>query len=727
MNFKRIDIRLFLSLFIILLITFISFLPVINAGLTNWDDDQYITGNKGIRNLSPENIKEMFNIFFDKNVPFHQTLYTPLVHLSYGIEYHFFGFNPSVNHITNLVLHLINTMLVFCLIFMITEDRGRSFLVSMFFGIHPVHVESVAWISERKDVLYSFFYLLSLIAYTYYQKKHGTIYYYFSLFLFLLSLLSKPMAMTLPFILLLFDYFKNRRFNKYTILEKIPYFILSGLCVVIIFTIGSQVKPDEDVKALGIYNIFIASYGIMLYIYKFLLPLRLSAIYPHLEWNKIPVIFWISPVIIFLTLGLVIYSGKYTGKIIFGFMFFFISILPVSQIITLHPGIINDRYMYISSLGLLYLFSEGFFLLYERKKISSFITAILVVIIMSFSFLTAERCKVWKDSLSLWNDVLSKYPGAVQAYANRGNIYRQKGEYNKALSDFTEALRLKPFKAEFYATRGSIYTEIKEYDRAMADLNYSLKLKPDLAGAYLNRGNLYRAKGEYNKAISDYTEALKLKPDYAEVYYNRALVYDVLKDYNKSLADYSMSVEYKPDYAEALYNRAIVYDILKDYDKAIADFTGAIEYKSDYVEAYQNRGNIYYKTGMYDNALNDFNQLLTIDPDFAGGYISRGTVYIEMSRFSDALIDFNKAIELDSHSVEALNGRGTVYGLMNYYERAIDDFTEALSVDKNSVQSYYNRAFTYMKKGDFKQAREDVKKLEASGYKVDKSVFKEIY
>ncbi len=724
---KYIDRRLFLCLFIILLITFISFFPVINADLTNWDDNHYITGNKMIMSLSPENIKEMFKIFFDKNVPFQQTLYTPLVHLSYGIEYYFFGFNPSVNHRTNLILHLINTMVVFFLIYMITEDRGKSFFVSLFFGIHPLHVESVAWISERKDVLYSFFYLLSLITYNYYQKEHGKIYYYFSIFLFSLSILSKPMAMTLPFILLLFDYLKKRSFSKYTIIEKIPYFIISFLCVIITFTISSRVKPEEEVKLLSIYNIFIASYGIMLYIYKFLLPFRLSAIYPHLEWNKIPVIFWISPFIILLALAFVIYSGKYTGRIIFGFMFFFITILPVSQIITLHPGIINDRYMYIASIGLLYLFSEGFFSLYERKKFKNFITVILVVIIISFSFLTRERCKVWKDSLSLWNDVLLKYPNAMQAYTNRGNIYREKGEYNKALSDFTEALRLKPYKAELYATRSNIYTELKEYDKAIADLNYALKLKPDLPGAYLNRGNLYRLKGDYNKAISDYSEALKLKPDYAEVYYNRAVVYDILKDYNKSLADYTGAIEYKPDYVEALYNRAIIYDMAGDYNKALADLTQAIKYKADYIEAYQNRGNIYYKTGMYDNAFNDFNRLLTINPGFAKGYISRGTIYTDTGRYSDALKDFNKAIEIDPHSIEAFNGRGTVYGLMSDYNRAIEDFTKALSIDKNSVQSYYNRAFTYMKKGDYTKAREDVKKLESSGYKVDKSVFKEIY
>ncbi|MEQ8220879.1 MAG: tetratricopeptide repeat protein [Candidatus Eremiobacterota bacterium] len=690
---KYIDRRLFLCLIIILLITFISFLPVINADITNWDDNHYITGNKMILSLSPENIKEMFKIFFDKNVPFQQTLYTPLVHLSYGIEYYFFGFNPSVNHRTNLILHLINTMLVFWLVFMITEDRGKSFLVSLFFGIHPVHVESVAWISERKDVLYSFFYLLSLITYNYYQKEHGKIYYYFSIFLFSLSILSKPMAMTLPFILLLFDYLKKRRFSKYTIIEKIPYFIISFICVIITFIIGSQVTPEEEIKSFSIYNIFIASYGMMLYLYKFLLPLRLSAIYPHLEWNKIPVIFWMSPFIILLALAFVIYSGKYTEKIIFGFMFFFISILPVSQIITLHPGIINDRYMYIASIGLLYLFSEGFFSLYERKKFKNFITVILFLIIISFSFLTRERCKVWEDSLSLWNDVLSKYPNAMQAYANRGNIYREKGEYNKALSDFTEAIRLKPYKAEIYATRGSIYTELKEYGKAMDDLNHALKLKPDLSGAYLNRGNLYRLKGDNNKAISDYNEALK----------------------------------FTPDYAGALYNRAIIYDMAGDYNKAIADLTQAIKYKADYVEAYQDRGNIYYKTGNHDNALNDFNRLLILNPGAARGYIMRGNIYTDTNRYSEALMDFNKAIEIEPRSIEAFNGRGTVYGLMNDYDRAIDDFTKALSVDKNSIQSYYNRAFTYMKKGDCKKAGEDVKKLESLGYKVDKSVFKEIY
>jgi len=718
MNIKRITdstcSKIVLSIFFISLITFIAFLPSFNNGFTNWDDGIYVHNNRMIQDLCWKNIKLIFTSFY-------ATFYHPITLLSYAIEYHFFQLNPFIYHVTNFVFHLLNTMLVFWFIFVITGKIFPSFITSVLFGIHPLHVESVAWIAERKDVLCTFFFLGTLISYIYYRKHGIRQFYYISIFIFIMSLLSKPIAITIPFIIILCDYILDKKNNIRGFLEKIPFFLLTVAFIYI--TIRSTHYADK--MSYGYNNILVPSYALVFYMVKLFLPLNLSAIYPYPS-NILSFKFLISPVIILISFFILIYFRQ-RRKIIFAFAFFFINLLPVLQIVPNTCAVAADRYTYIPSIGIFYIVGEFFLWIYSRKNSQVIRTAsiiILIVIIFILSYLTYNRCGIWKDNITLWNDVLSQYPDVLQGCVNRGDAYKANGEYDKAIADYSRALKIDPLRAEVYASRGHMYTELKEYDKAIADLDYSLKLKPELSGAYLNRGNLYRVKGDYNKAISDYSEALKLKPDYIEVLYNRAIVYDILKDYSKSMSDYTMAIEYKPDYIEALYNRAIVYDILKDYDKALSDFTQAIKYKADYVEAYQNRGNIYYKTGMYDNALNDFNQLLAIDPAFAKGYISRGTIYTDRNRYSDALIDFNKAIEIDPHDIEAFNGRGTVYGLMNDYDRAIEDFTKALSIDKNSIQSYYNRAFTYMKKGEYKKAREDVKKLEDLGYKVDKSVFK---
>src|SRR3989339_423851 len=210
------------SVCLILIVTFISYHSSIKNDFVNWDDNLYITGTNKIRELS---LKSIVNFF-----------------TSFDIEYKFFKLNPHAYHLTNLILHLINCLLVFWLIVLLSKKASVSFIVALLFGIHPLHVESVAWISERKDVLYALFYLGSIISYIYYlkgetlhfiqgdskkQNDGGKKYYYYSIFLFLLSLLSKSMAVTLPFVLILTDYLNNKKINKNTLKEKIPFFILS--------------------------------------------------------------------------------------------------------------------------------------------------------------------------------------------------------------------------------------------------------------------------------------------------------------------------------------------------------------------------------------------------------------------------------------------------------------------------------------------------------------------
>ncbi|MEQ8168103.1 MAG: tetratricopeptide repeat protein [Candidatus Eremiobacterota bacterium] len=717
---KKLDIpffNIFASIFFISLITFIAFIPSFNNGFTNWDDGIYIYNNRMIQDLSWKNIKLIFTTFY-------ATFYHPITLLTYAIDYHFSGLDPFIYHVTNFVFHLLNTLLVFWFIFLITGRVSPSFITSVLFGIHPLHVESVAWVSERKDVVSTLFFLGTLISYIYYRKNDVKQFYYISIVIFIMSLLSKPIAITIPFMIILCDYILEKKNNISTFLEKIPFFLMALVFVYI--TMCSTHYADNI--SYGYNSILIPSYALVFYMVKLFLPVHLSAIYPY-PTNIFTFKFLISPLIIIISFFILIYLRN-RRKIIFAFTFFFINLLPVLQIVPNTCAVAADRYVYIPSIGIFYLVGEFFLWIYSLKNspvIKIMSGVVLITIILILSYLTYHRCGVWKDNFTLWNDVLSQYPYILQAYVNRGDAYKKIGEHEKAIADLNQALNIDPRRAEVYATRGSIYMEIKEYDKSMADLNYALKLKSDLPAAYINRGNLYRLKGDYNKAISDYREALKLKPGYVEVYYNRAVLYDIMKDYNKSLADYTRAIEYKPDYVEALYNRGIIYDMAGDYNKAIADFTQAIKYKADYLEAYQNRGNIYYKTGNHDNALNDFNRLLTLKPEFTKGYISRGTVYADKNRYSDALTDFNKAIEIDPRSIEAFNGRGAVYGLMNEYDRAIDDFTEAISLDETSIQSYYNRAFTYMKKGDFKEARKDVEKLAKLGYKVDKSVFKGIY
>ncbi|MEQ8223117.1 MAG: tetratricopeptide repeat protein [Candidatus Eremiobacterota bacterium] len=494
-------IRLFILL--IVFITVLSFSPCLKNGFTEWDDQAYVIHNEMIRSLSLENIKNIFSISGVRgDIPFVKSLYHPLPFLTYAVEYHFFQFNPSVYHCTNIILHVLNTLLVFWMIFILTDNVIVAFITAIFFGVHPLRVESVAWIAERKDVLYSFFFLASLICYIYYMKKRAYNYYYLSLFMFLLSLFSKPMAVTLPFVLFLFDYFMERKFTVSNITARILYFLLSGIFIIIQGFIILLNRDPEARHYTFFYNICIASHGIIFYTGKLLIPVKLACIYPHPSGYILPPFFIASLFITPLLFLLIIFSRRYTKKVIFGSLFFLITLLPVSQLIPVPPGIAADRYTYIPSIGFSYIIAEGFYWLYNKYN-KVLLLIILSLLICTLSFLTWNRCNVWSDNITLWSDTLRKYPDNFIPYYNRGCAYYGEEEYDRAIADFSKAIEMNPL-----------------YEKS-----------------YYNRANAYGRSGEYDKAISDYTQALKLNPDYKEAYYYRGISYARAGDHEKSRAD----------------------------------------------------------------------------------------------------------------------------------------------------------------------------------------------
>jgi len=352
--FLKKQIKLFLPLIAILFITYLSFSPSIKAGFINWDDNEYVTENPDIRSLSFDNIKKISSSFY-------VGCYLPITMLSYSIEYHYYKLDPHIYHSVNLILHLINCLLVYWLFILLCRNKFIAFAVALLFGIHPLHVESVAWISERKDLLYSLFFILSLIFYIYYresEKRDRKIlkYYFLSIISFLLSLFSKPMAVSLPIILLLIDYLFHTPIKAKIFTEKISFFLLS-LIFGIVAILGQQTAGATSSKSTFALadNILIACHGIILYLYKLIIPINLSAIYPYPKSVMSSCI--LSPFILLIIFGGVIYSLKYTRKILFGFLFFLITILPVLKLVPIGYAMIADRYTYIPYLGIFYIIS----------------------------------------------------------------------------------------------------------------------------------------------------------------------------------------------------------------------------------------------------------------------------------------------------------------------------------------------------------------------------------
>ncbi len=565
---------------LILIIAFAVFFPSLRSGFVNWDDDSYIIEDTLMQNLSWQNVKTIFTSPQLDN-------YHPLSRLSYALEYHFFKQKPFIYHLNNLILHLFNCILVFWFILLLSENIFISFITAILFGIHPLHVESVVWVSERRDVLYSLFFLSALISYLYYIKTRIKKCYYLSIGLFVLSLLSKAMAVTLPFILILIDYLFYNKAGKASFKNKAPFFIITILLSIITLIIRIQAGDYLGKNTLNLYhNIAVACFSLLFYLNKVLMPVKLACIYPY-NYSDIyffhRIFFFILSTLIILLAGTVILS-KYSKKIIFGTGFFIITIFPVIQLIPSSGAmsVVSDRYSYIPAIGLFYTFASVLYWIYKKKHkyekaAKTLIQIILIGIISALSILTYNRCQVWKDSISLWDDVLKNYPNVATAYNSRGVEYLLKGEHAKAYADFMSALSIDQNYYEAYFNLGSLYSSEGNDNEAVKLINKTLQINPDYLKAYEMLIAIYGRAGRHSEVIKTCERVIQLKHNYIQAYINLCSAYGNLGDFQEAIVYGVKAIAIDPKSGLAHMNLSAAYFYSKRFDSAIRHCDEAIQ------------------------------------------------------------------------------------------------------------------------------------------------------
>ncbi len=615
--------KITLSLIFLLLITFLIFSPAINNDFTNWDDPEYVTENTLIRDLSSRNLKKIFTEVFATN-------YNPLVFLSFAVEYHFFQLDPRIYHLTNVLIHGINVILVFGTIYALTKQIPPSLLTALFFGIHPLRVESVAWVAERKDVLMAFFFLSALMSYLFYLRAERKRFSWWltTFILFLLAVLSKSAAVIFPAALFLFDSYHCRKLNPAVILEKIPFFTVS-LIFGLIALEHAQTIPflSEDNTLTGWQRLIFAAYQIGFYFWKTIFPVSLSARYPY-RFNELTGLFCLA-VLVYLFMFLVKWRNHHLFKVIlWGGLFFLINIVLVLPISPRFAIALSDRYMYLPSIGLFFLMIQGIRYywnhpLFNQRFLKSILISFFAVYTAWWGFLTFQRNLIWRDSEVLWTDVIQKFPQLPVAYQNRGEYFLRQKRYSEARRDFVKAVELYPQNALAYNNlgvilaeqnapegardyfiralsvdpyyidalnnRGNAYILLKRWDLAKSDFDRVLSLNDQNVKGYVNRGHVYRLMKEFDLALKEFQKAQAINPGFAEIYLNRGTVYGQKGEYEKAIQDYSRAIEINPELILAYYNRAVVWALKKNWPLARGDFNHArrLGLGNQYVEQFQ--------------------------------------------------------------------------------------------------------------------------------------------
>jgi protein O-mannosyl-transferase len=552
--------------------------------------------------------------------------YHPLVIISYAWEYFFFGLNPAPYHIINLVIHLLNCMLVFYFILRLNHSIPVAFITGLLFGIHPLHVESVAWISERKDVLYAFFYMISLICYlSYLEKRPGYKYYFSALFFYLLSILSKPMAVTLPLILFLMDYFHNRKIDYRAIIEKIPFFALSVLSGVATLS-AQRLSVHSDPAFAFPVSILVASHGLLFYLFKTILPVKLTALYRYPLDNNIllHIEYIIAPVIVFVLALLIFYSTKYRKKAVWGGLFYFVTLLPVIQLLPIGMAVASDRYTYVPLIGIFYILSE-FFVWTWQKTLSKYAYLKAIVIVLSFAivlqllFLTHCLCGVWKDGVSLWSNVVKHYPQTDVAYNNRGSAYYTLKEYDKALQDFLVAIQMNPHYAAAYNNICGLYSTKNEHEKALPYCMTSLKINPAEPNTYLILGDIYWLSDK-SLSVEMYKKSISLSSYYSVGHTRLCNAYMSLQKYDDAYPICFEAIKYNPDDVAFCNNVGNLYLNIKQYGRALSFYLQALSTNPDLPEVHNNLAVLYYYLNDYKASIKHFNAAVAlghkVDPEF---------------------------------------------------------------------------------------------------------------
>ena len=622
---------------LIILATAISYSNSLKNGFVNWDDDTHVYANQDIRNLDGPAVRTFFTSYYLK-------MYAPVTMISYALDYKIGGLDPAVYHRTNLIIHLLNAALVFFFLYRLTGKKAVAVISALFFGIHPLHVESVAWISERKDLLYVFFYLGGLIAWI--GRRDGKMprtCYGLALFLFILSLLSKSSAVTFPLILLLIDFYREPHFSdspaRKTLihcLDKIPFFLLA--IAFGILSLFSQKVIGTDVDYVVGYTVidraFMGAYALTFYLIESVFPWKLSAIHPMpiKPGGFLPVSYYLSIVVVIGFVALfvkVIRSYRDTrrfsmpskaGEIhfiykdaLFGLLFFLFTISLI-LFIPVGSAIVAERYTYLPYIGLFMIPGRllTYFYLAGSKSRRYVLTAAVVSAAVLFSGMTYARNRVWKDSMTLFSDTIKKNPDASVAYNNRGNLLMEQEDFEGAMDDFNKAIELKNFDA--YNNRGILKNRIKDYKNALDDFNLA-----------------ERSSGG----------------DKAKVLYNRGIAKLNLGDFRGAEEDFSGAIGINPRYADAWSNRGFVrYEKLSDAYGAITDFDEAIRLDPDDPYTVFNRGNALLISGKIAEALADYDRVIERAPQFATAHVNRGAALLQSGRLDAACQSWEKASEL---------------------------------------------------------------------------------
>ncbi len=702
--------------------TLVVYWPVTGHEFVNYDDTDYVTANSYVQaGLSAKGLAWVWRSEVARN-------WHPVTMLSHMLDCQLYGIKPGGHHVTSLLFHIANTLLLFFLLQKMTGALWRSGVVAALFALHPLHVESVAWVAERKDVLSTFFFLLTLGAYARYAEGRGEKtenrrpkaegnpksdvrspnrrlpisicrgrYYWLALGFFALGLMSKPMLVTVPFVLLLLDYWPLCRRQKAEgrsqnyascitqpvslltrqsqvfplFVEKLPFFLLSAVSCVITFRVQQSGGAVLDVTNFPLSaRVANALMSYVRYLGKMLWPEDLAALYlrkaPWPSWQVA-----LAAIALVAASAAVIRLARRRPYLAVGWFWYLGTLVPVIGLVQVGMQSMADRYTYIPLIGIFIALAWGGWELactWRQRRVGLQIATALVL--AACMVLTRKQVSWWKDSETLFQRMITSVEGNYMAHYNLGNLYSRQDNLAEAAQHYEAALKAEPNYAEAHNNLGGVLLRQRRFDEAVAHYSAAVRLRPEYL-YYFNLGNALLDAGKPAEAIVNYQQALRLDPNSSQAHHNLGLALQAQGKTEAAMAEFHAALQLQPNYESAEHHLA----------NRLAD------------------------AGRLDEAMAHYQTALRLDPNHAESYNGLGICYAMQGKFPEAERQFREAVRLKPDHSGAQSNLGNALGAQNKLEEAIPHYQKALEIDPKDFQTHFNLGVSLLRQGQRTEAR----------------------
>ena len=666
---------------LIVLLTVVAYFPALHGGFI-WDDDDHLTKNPAM--LSTAGLKQIWSSLAVSR-------YYPLTLTTFWVEHRFWGLNPQPYHAVNIGLQAANAVLLWILLRRL-QVRG-AWIAAMLWAVHPINVETVAWVTEMKNTQSGLFFLLALLMFLRFEDSQRWRDYGIALMCGAAAMLSKPSTVVLPGVILLCAWWRRGRWTRQDLLRVAPLVALAmGMSLL---TVLEQRHHIEHEIAAGWtlaagQRLVLAGDAVWFYAGKLLWPADLIFIYPRWELWTDSAVAWL-PLAGLLAVAWVLWRFRHESWAragTFGVGYSVIALLPVLgffEIFFFRYSYVADHFQYLATMGWVALVVSAGVLICDRwggRQVGTIAAAVMVLTLM---LCTWTRAHVYHDSETLWRDTLARNPGALMAHNNLGVLLEQNGRILEAIEHFKQALRIDVDNPQTHNNLGNALFRQGDVAKAEKEYNQALRLNPGSATAHFNLGTALRQLGQASEAIPHYEQALQLNPDYPEAQNNLGLALQDLGRVAEAQKHYQEALRLNPNYLEAHNNMGNTLFSMRRMTEAASEYEAALRIKPDYAEAHNNLGNALLELGRIPEAVAQYEQALVLNPDYVEAHYNLGSALYQAGKVSEAIEQFAQAVRIKPNDPQAHYNFGVVLEQAGQRKQAIAQYQQALLLKPGMV------------------------------------------